>query len=73
MHGVTTFLVPVLRLIAICSGKHLSAVTRYANRKEGTSTGSMGEMFDKLSACFCRGGCGAIEKGRNLRFCPWFG
>ena len=48
MHGVTTFLIPVLRLIAIRSGKHLSAVTWYANNKEGTYTGSMGEMFDKL-------------------------
>jgi len=48
MHGVTTFLIPVLRLIAIRSGKHLSAVTWYADKKEGTYTGSMGEMFDKL-------------------------
>jgi len=48
MHGVTTFLIPVLRLIAIRSGKHLSAVTWYANKKEGTYTGSMGEMFDNL-------------------------
>jgi len=50
MHGVTTFLIPVLRLIAIRSGKHLSALTWYANRKEGTYTGSMAEMFDKLMA-----------------------
>jgi len=50
MHGVTTFLIPVLRLIAIRSGKHLSALTWYANRKEGTFTGSMAEMFDKLMA-----------------------
>ncbi len=48
MHGVTTFLIPVLRLIAIRSGKHLSALTWYANRREGTYEGSMGEMFDKL-------------------------
>lgn len=48
MHGVTTFLIPVLRLIAIRSGKHLSALTWYANRKEGTYDGSMAEMFDKL-------------------------
>ncbi len=50
MHGVTSFLIPVLRLIAIRSGKHLSALTWYANRKEGTYTGSMAEMFDQLMA-----------------------
>jgi len=50
MHGVTTFLIPVLRLIAIRSGKHLSALTWYANRREGTYEGSMAEMFDKLMA-----------------------
>jgi len=48
MHGVTSFLIPVLRLIAIRSGKHLSALTWYANRKEGTYTGTMAEMFDLL-------------------------
>jgi len=48
MHGVTTFLIPVLRLIAIRSGKHLSAVSWYADRKEGTFTGSMAAMFDEL-------------------------
>lgn len=48
MHGVTTFLIPVLRLIAIRSGKHLSAVSWYADRREGTFTGSMAAMFDKL-------------------------
>jgi len=50
MHGVTTFLIPVLRLIAVRSGKHLAALTWYANRREGTYTGSMAEMFDKLMA-----------------------
>ncbi|MBN4076741.1 hypothetical protein JYT48_00530 [Mariprofundus ferrooxydans] len=48
MHGVTSFLIPVLRVIAIRSGKHLSAVTWYADMKSNTFTGSMGEMFDKL-------------------------
>jgi len=48
MHGVTTFLVPVLRVIAIRSGKHLSSVTWYADRRIGTYSGSMGEMFDNL-------------------------
>lgn len=48
MHGVTTFLIPVLRMIAIRSGKHLSAVSWYADNRVGTFTGSMGSMFDKL-------------------------
>lgn len=48
MHGVTTFLIPVLRVIAIRSGKQLSAISWYADRKTGTYTGSMGEMFDQL-------------------------
>ncbi|MDQ6969721.1 MAG: hypothetical protein Q9M16_04355 [Mariprofundus sp.] len=48
MHGVTSFLIPVLRVIAIRSGKHLSAVSWYADRKTNTFTGTMGEMFDQL-------------------------
>jgi len=48
MHGVTSFLIPVLRMIAIRSGKHLSAVSWYADRKVGTYTGTMGGMFDQL-------------------------
>ncbi len=48
MHGVTTFLIPVLRMIAIRSGKRLSAVSWYADRRIGTFTGTMGSMFDKL-------------------------
>ncbi|MDX8392752.1 MAG: hypothetical protein R8K53_09370 [Mariprofundaceae bacterium] len=48
MHGVTSFLVPVLRVIAIRSGKHLSAVSWYADGRTGTFTGSMGAMFDNL-------------------------
>jgi len=48
MHGVTTFLIPVLRMIAIRSGKHLSAVSWYADRRVGTYTGTMGSMFDQL-------------------------
>jgi len=48
MHGVTTFLIPVLRVIAYRSGKQISAVSWYADRKTGTFTGSMGDMFDKL-------------------------
>jgi len=48
MHGVTSFLIPVLRVIAIRSGKHLSAITWYADNRLGTYTGTMGEMFDYL-------------------------
>jgi len=48
MHGVTTFLIPVLRVIAIRSGKHISAVSWYADGRTGTYTGSMGAMFDNL-------------------------
>lgn len=48
MHGATTFLVPVLRLIAIRSGKRLSAITWFGDRRVGTVTGTMGEMFDRL-------------------------
>jgi len=48
MHGVTAFLIPVLRVIAIRSGKHLSAITWYADNRIGTYTGTMGEMFDYL-------------------------
>jgi len=48
MHGVTTFLIPVLRVIAIRSGKKLTAVSWYADHRVGTYTGSMGEMFDQL-------------------------
>jgi len=48
MHGVTAFLIPVLRVIAIRSGKHISAISWYADRKIGTFHGAMGAMFDKL-------------------------
>ncbi len=48
MHGVTSFLIPVLRVIAIRSGKHLSAVSWYADMKTDTFTGTMGAMFDQL-------------------------
>ena len=48
MHGVTAFLIPVLRVIAIRSGKHLSAITWYADNRLGTYSGTMGEMFDYL-------------------------
>ncbi|MDX8414411.1 MAG: hypothetical protein R8J85_10025 [Mariprofundales bacterium] len=48
MHGVTAFLIPVLRVIAIRSGKHISAVSWYGDRRIGTFHGSTGAMFDQL-------------------------
>jgi len=48
MHGVTAFLIPVLRIIAIRSGKHISAVTWYGDRRIGTFHGTTGAMFDQL-------------------------
>lgn len=48
MHGVTSFLVPVLRVLVAKSGKHLAAVTWYANNSAETYMGTMGEMFDRL-------------------------
>jgi len=48
MHGVTAFLIPVLRVIAFRSGKRISAVSWYADKRIGTFTGSMGDMMDKL-------------------------
>jgi hypothetical protein len=48
MHGITTFLIPVLRVIVIRSGKHLDAITWFSGGKAETYSGSMGEMFDQL-------------------------
>lgn len=48
MHGVSSFLIPILRLIAVRSDKHLSAVTWFSDRTTQTYTGTMGEMFDNL-------------------------
>ena len=48
MHGVTEFLIPVLRVIVIRSGKHLDAITWFSDGQADTYIGSMGEMFDKL-------------------------
>lgn len=48
MHGVSDFLIPVLRVIVIRSGKHLDAVTWFSDNRAETYTGTMGEMFDHL-------------------------
>jgi len=48
MHGVTTFIIPVLRIIVIRSGKKLDAITWFSDGKTETYTGSMGSMFDRF-------------------------
>lgn len=48
MHGLTSFLIPVLRAIVVRSQKHLSAITWFTDGEAETYTGTMGEMFDKL-------------------------
>ena len=48
MHGATTFLIPVLRIIVIRSGKRLDAITWFSDGTAATYHGSMGAMFDNL-------------------------
>lgn len=48
MHGLTSFLIPVLRTIVVRSGKTLSALTWYSDGEAETYTGTMGSMFDSL-------------------------
>jgi hypothetical protein len=48
MHGVSNFLIPILRVIVIRSGKQLNAVTWFSDLKAETLHGQMGEMFDAL-------------------------
>ena len=48
MHGVTTFLIPVLRVIVVKSGKELSAITWFSDGVVETYVGTMGAMFDQL-------------------------
>ncbi len=48
MHGITTFLIPVLRVIIVRSGKHLDAITWFSDERARTYKGSMGEVLDKL-------------------------
>jgi len=48
MHGVTTFLIPVLRVIVIRSGKRLDAVSWYSDGKTETYRGTMGSIFDDV-------------------------
>ena len=46
MHGVSAFLVPILRLIATRSGKDVSALTWFSDNRMQTYMGTMGDMFD---------------------------
>ncbi len=48
MHGASDFLIPVLRVIVIRSGKRLDALTWFSDHKAETYQGSMGEIFDQL-------------------------
>lgn len=48
MHGVSEFLIPVLRIIVIRSGKKLDALTWFSDGKADTYRGTMGAMFDRL-------------------------
>ncbi len=73
MHGAATFLIPVLKVIAIRSGKDLSAITWFADGKADTYQGTMGEMFDQfmLGAPFVGGdetiGDAFIHAAENAR------
>jgi hypothetical protein len=48
MHGVSEFLIPILRIIILRSGKKLDALTWFSDGHADTYTGTMGAMFDRL-------------------------
>ena len=48
MHGVSAFLVPILRVIVTRSGKDVSALTWFSDQTTQTYMGTMGDMFDHL-------------------------
>lgn len=48
MHGASSFLIPVLRVIVIRSGKQLTGISWFSDHKTETYSGSMGEMLDRL-------------------------
>jgi len=48
MHGATTFLIPVLRIIVIRSGKRIDAITWFSDGNAATYQGTLGSMFDNL-------------------------
>jgi len=48
MHGAAPFLIPVLRVIIMRSGKRLSATTWFSDGEADTYVGTMGFIFDQL-------------------------
>src|SRR3569833_863220 len=48
MHGVSGFLIPILRLIVARSGTQVSAITWFSDNNYQTYTGGMGDMIDNL-------------------------
>jgi hypothetical protein len=48
MHGVSSFLIPIMRLIVSRADKNVSAITWFSDNRFQTYTGTMGEMFDHL-------------------------
>jgi hypothetical protein len=48
MHGVSGFLIPILRLIATRADKEVSALTWFSDTNIQTYTGTMGDMFDRF-------------------------
>jgi len=48
MHGVSTFLIPVLRIIVVRSKKELSAITWFSDGDAETYVGTMGAIFDQF-------------------------
>lgn len=48
MHGASTFLVPLLRVIMQRTGKQLAGLSWYADGATETYSGGMGEVFDRF-------------------------
>lgn len=48
MHGMSSFLIPILRHIIIRSGKRLNALTWFVDDRAETYTGNMGQLLDQL-------------------------
>lgn len=48
MHGLSSFLVPILRHMVIRAGKRLDALTWFVDGRAETYTGSMPEVLDRL-------------------------
>jgi hypothetical protein len=48
MHGLSSFLVPILRHVVMRAGKRLDALTWFVDNRAETYTGSMPEVLDRL-------------------------